>query len=426
MGVILRGGRVLVPARAEPAPLDVAVQDGLIQAIGADLKADDGDRVIDCSGLVVAPALVDLYTRVGEPGFEFREDLATLSAAAAAGGFVAVCSAPDSKPINDTKAVTELILSRAREVGGVEVWPLAALTEQLGDDNLSELGELAEAGAVAASTGRRWLAGGGIARRGFEYARTFDLPVMVTPYDRSVAGNGVVHESALATRLGLRGVPVAAESAALARDLELAELTGARLIATHLSSARAVGLIREAKARGVGVVGATTVHQLVLDESAVAGYDPVAKLWPPLRSGADRDALVAAVADGTIDCVFAGHDPQAVVDKDHEFDDAAPGASSIELALAVLLDLVAAGKLTLDRAIDAASGAPRRALARSQALEAGARADLCVFDPEREWTVEPARMHSRSKSTPLAGRRLRGQVRWTVAAGEVIYEAKHD
>jgi len=423
MALFLRGGRFL--GADGDGPMDVAVDGDHIRAVGHDLAPQPSDRVIDCSGRIVCAGFVDLWARVCEPGFEFREDIDSAARAAAAGGFVAVCAVPDSRPINDTRAVTELIVARSRGAGGARIWPMAAMTAKLGGERLAELGELADAGVVAACTADAWLADSGLMRRGLEYSRTFALPVVVKPFDAALAVEGVAHEGPRATRLGLAGIPEAAESAALARDLELAALTGARLVVSHLSTARSVQLVADAKKRGVDVVATVSANHLALCEEDCEPYDPAAKLLPPLRTALDRQALRRGLADGTIDCVVSDHDPKAVVDKEHELADAEPGAVGLQTTASVVWQLVTAGELSAERAIDALVRAPRRALGRGDGiLREGAPADLCVFDGEGSWVVDSNSLCSKSKSTPLMGRTMVGRAMTTIVSGRVVYDAE--
>jgi len=423
MGLLLRGGRFL--GADGDGTADVAIDGDRIRAVGRGLEPEPGDRVLECHGRIVCAGFVDLWARVGEPGFEFREDIDSAARAAAAGGFVAVCAVPDSRPVNDTRAVTDLLLARAKDAGGSHIWPMAALTAKLGSERLAELGELADAGVVAACTADAWLADSGLMRRGLEYARTFDLPVVVKPFDGTLAHGGVAHEGPRSTRLGLAGIPEAAESAALARDLELAALTGARLVVSHLSAARSVELVAQAKARGLDVVATVSANHLALCEDDCEPYDPAAKLVPPLRTAADRRALRRGLADGTIDCVVSDHDPKAVVDKEHELADAEPGAVGLQTAASVVWQLVAANELSAERAIDVLARAPRRALGRGDGIvREGAPADLCVFDGDATWVVDSGSLCSKSKSTPLLGKTMVGRAMTTIVAGRVVFDAE--
>jgi dihydroorotase len=387
--------------------------------------AEDGPKgveVIDGRGHVLAPSFVDLYADFSEPGREHREDIASGAAAAASGGYTAVAVRPDTDPAIDGGDTVRFVLERGRLADKAEVLPLGSLSLKLGGEALAEIGEMAEAGVRALTEADRYLAKAGFLRRALEYAGNFGLPVMLTNEDPSLVEGGA-HEGLVATVKGLKPTPAAAEEVAVARHVALAELTGTRVHLLKLTSAAGVRILRDAKARGVPVTGSVSALHLLLNESAVGDYDTAAKLWPPLRAEEDRRALVAAVADGTIDAIVSDHAPRAIEDKELEFDYAAPGASTLETVFAVLNGLVLAGELPLTAALRALAVGPRTLLGLPGGkLAKGEPADLVLLDRAVEWTVTPDALLSRGKSTPLAGTAVVGRPVLTLRAGVVVHD----
>jgi dihydroorotase len=453
MRILIKGGRVIDPVSGVDDLLNLFVEDGKIariekhtggrrQEAGGTEPTETGrgkgsktakpaesvlnvDRVMDATGLVVCPGLIDMHVHLRQPGREDKETIASGTMAAARGGFTAVCCMPNTDPVNDTRSVTECILDTAKREGAVQVYPVGAITKGLKGEELAEIGELFEAGCVAISDDGRPVMNAELMRRAMEYAVMFDLPVIQHSEDLHLSGRGVVHEGLVGTELGLRGIPSASETAMVARDLLLTELTGARLHVAHVSAAESVRLIREAKARGVRVTCEATPHHLALTEEAVRGFHTNAKMNPPLRSEADRQALVEGLQDGTIDVIATDHAPHTVQEKEREFDLAPCGVIGLETALAVTLTtLVAPGILSLPQVIAKLTSEPARILklSRGQIVE-GADADLTIFDPNRDWTVDPATFASKSRNTPFAGWRLRGGTVATLVAGKVAWEA---
>ncbi|MBE7451593.1 MAG: dihydroorotase [Kofleriaceae bacterium] len=423
MDLVLRGGRVL---GAQPGgawldvPADVRIAAGVIDEIGGGLR---GGREIDCRGLWILPGLVDLRAHLREPGAEHEEDIASGSLAAARGGFTTVCVQPDTQPINDQRTVTDWILRRGAEVGLCRVRPVGAITRGLDGAHLAEIAEMKAAGAVALADGERCLRDLGVLRRALEYARTFDLPLVQHALDLELCEGGSVNEGATATRLGLRPQPAAAESAIVARDLEVVAWTGARYHVAHASAARTVALLREARRRGLPVTAEVTPHHLTLTEDALTSYDPLAKVTPPLRAAADRDALIEGLCDGTLDAIATDHAPEGLTDKELELEAAAPGMIGLETALALALGLVRDGLVPERRVIEALTLGPARAFALDAGvLGPGVVADLCVVDPDLAWTVDPALLASKAKNTPLLGRRLTGRSVLTILGGRAVHD----
>ena len=440
----IRGGRVLDPANGLDTVADVLIENGRIAAVGPDL-AGGAENVIEAEGLVVCPGFVDIHCHLRDPGFEHKETIETGTRAAARGGFTTVCCMPNTEPPIDSRASVEYVLRTASAVGLVRVLPIGCVSRGRRGETLAELADLAEAGAVGFSDDGSPVAGGALMRRALEYSRILGLPVIDHCEDPSLAGDGVMHEGWVATRLGLRGQPAAAEEAAVARAIALAELTGARLHVAHVSTAGSVDLVRRAKERGSPVTAEVTPHHLALTHEAVMvgapvlsgvegaeppgglAYDTNAKVNPPLRTPADAEACLGGLLDGTIDAIATDHAPHAIEDKLCEFDHAAFGISGFETALALCLSLVHEGRLDLPTLVYKLTAGPVRAFALERVVPAlgsltvGAPGDVVVFDPQAEWTVEPERFASKGKNTPLAGRRLRGRVVATVYEGKVVF-----
>jgi dihydroorotase len=420
--LVLRGGRVFDPAAARPMDQtgDIRIAHGRIVEIGRGLV---GGRIIDVKDLWVVPGLIDLHVHLREPGQEYKEDIETGTRAAAAGGFTTICCMPNTKPVNDQRTVTELIVRRARDLRAVRVRPIGAITQGLEGKQLADIGDMKEGGIVAISDDGRPVMNAGLLRRAFEYARTFDLPVVQHAEDLDLAEGGAMNEGAVATRIGIKGQPACAESAMVARDLEIVEWTGARYHVAHVSTARTVALVREAKRRGLPVTCEVTPHHLALTDEACAHYDTRAKVMPPLRTAADQEALLEGLGDGTIDCIATDHAPHSPVEKDVEFECAAPGMLGLETALPIILDFVRMGSLDDKRAIAALTGAPARAFGLpGGGLAVGAVADLCVIDPERPVTITADELASKSKNTPFLGQTLAGRAVLTLVEGRVVFD----
>jgi dihydroorotase len=427
MDLCLRGGRVLDPRRSFDAEADVLLTGGVVAEVGPGIaaRAGSGVRVVDVRGQWVMPGLIDLHTHLREPGQEYKEDIATGTRSAAAGGFTAVCAMPNTTPPNDNRAVTELIINRAREAGVVRVYPVGAITKGLCGEQLAEMGELKEAGCVAVSDDGKPVMNAELMRRAMEYARTFGLTIVQHCEDLTLSAGGAMNEGAVATRAGIRAQPASAESAMVARDIELCALTGVRYHVAHVSSADSVRLVREAKRRGLPVSCEVTPHHLTLTDEACAHYDTHAKCNPPLRAAADVEALRAALADGAIDAVATDHAPHSAVEKEVEFEQAAFGIIGLETAVPLVLDLVRAKLLTPAAFVTRLSAAPAALFGLpGGSLSAGAPADVTVVDPEASWTCEPAAIRSRSRNTPFAGRALIGRAVLTIVGGAIVYSGE--
>ena len=407
------------------AAADVRIAGGRVAEIGRGLAPPSGGRVVDVGDRLVVPGLVDLHVHFREPGQEYKEDIATGSRSAAVGGFTTVCAMPNTTPVNDCRSVTDLMVRRAREVGLCRVRPVGAISRRLEGAALAEFGEMKEAGIVAVSDDGRPVMNAGLMRRALEYARTFDLPVVQHAEDLGLAEGGVMNEGEVATRLGLRGQPPQAESTMVARDLELCEWTGARYHVAHISTARTVELVRDAKRRGLPVTCEVTPHHLHLTDASVVGYDTCCKVNPPLRTSADIEALREGLADGTIDCVATDHAPHSAVEKDVEFDHAAFGMIGLETALPLVLELVRDRVIDLMAAVALMTARPARAFRLGDgvgSLQIGAPADLAVIDPDFAWTVDRSQLVSRSHNTPFHGRAVRGAAVLTLLDGRPTFD----
>lgn len=414
--------RLVCPASGRDEIGSLLVAEGVIAEVGAKVPPSARAETIDCRGHVLAPGLVDLGAFVGEPGAEHRETIETASRAAAVGGVTTIVARPDTTPPVDAPEIVDYLMRRARDTASVHVYPMAALTKGLAGAEMTEVGLLLEAGAVAFTDGPRSVASARVMRRAMTYARDFDALICHHVEDADLAAGGAMNEGELASRLGLPGRPVAAEALMLERDLRLAALTGARYHASLISSAESVGLVARAKAAGTHVTCGASVAHLTLNENDVGQYRTFFKLTPPLRHEDDRRALVEALADGVIDVVCSAHDPQDVETKRRPFAEAEDGAIGIETMLAAGLRLVHSGDVTLHRLLAAMSTTPAKLLGLpAGALAVGAPADLVLFDLDAPWVLDAARLKSKSKNTPFDQARLQGKVLRTVVAGRTVY-----
>ncbi|HSD32560.1 MAG TPA: dihydroorotase [Gemmatimonadales bacterium] len=422
--LLLRQGRVIDPARRFDAVADVLMEDGKIVAVGTGLGAPDGVEIRDVSGKVVAPGLVDVHVHLREPGNEDEETVATGARAAVAGGFTTVCAMPNTDPVTDNQAAVGFIVRQSVRAGLARVYPIGAVSVGQRGEQLAEFGEMVGAGAVAVSDDGRPVASGHLMRTALEYARTFDIPVADHCEEPTLAAGGAMHEGLVAARLGLKGIPAAAEEIMVARDILLAELTGGHVHLCHMSTRGSVELIRRAKERGLRVSAEATPHHIALTDAACEDYDTHAKMNPPLREAADVEALRLALRDGVIDCIASDHAPHAYDEKEAAFDDAPFGIIGLETAFGVAhSDLVRTGVLALPTLIARMSTGPAALFHLSGGtLAPGAAADVCVLDVTTPWTVRPQEFHSKSRNTPFAGRELVGRAVLTLVAGRVVHE----
>ena len=420
--LLIRGGRVIDPAAGTDLEGDVLVEGGRIGVVGEGLEADGADAV-DGAGLVVAPGFVDPHVHLCEPGWEHRETIRTGARAAAVGGYTAVCCMPDTDPVVDDPASVGFVVAAGRRAGGARVFPAAAVSAGCEGKQLTEFGEVVDAGAVAVADAGRPVESSTLMRLALQYARSFDVPVLAHCEDAGLARGGVMHEGVVSTRLGLRGKPAVAEEIGVARDLALAEATGGRLHIQRVSTAAAVSLIRRARERGVRVTAEVTPHHLLLTHDVLANYGTEYKVDPPLRTSADVEALREALADGTIDCIATDHAPRHYDEKEQAFDDAPFGVVCLETAFAVLhTRLVREGDLTLPALLERMSTGPARALGmEGGTLAQGRPADVVLIDPEADWAIDSADFVSKGRNTPFDGEKVVGRVVRTLVGGETVW-----
>jgi dihydroorotase len=421
--ILIRGGRILDPSRATDEVADLYLADGRVQASGRDLGHPDDALVIDAAGKVVSPGLIDLHVHLREPGQEDLETVATGAMAAAAGGFSAVCAMPNTDPVTDNQAAVGFIVSQAQRAAKARVYPIGAVSLGQKGQQLAEFGELVGAGAVAVSDDGKPVASSHLMRTALEYARTFGIPVADHCEEPTLAAGGAMHEGLVSTRLGLKGIPAAAEEIMVARDILLAELTGGHVHLCHMSTRGSVELIRRAKDQGLRVTAEACPHHFTLTHEACEGYNTNAKMNPPLREPEDREAIRQGLRDGTIDVICTDHAPHHYDAKEREFDDAPNGIIGLETALGLAVtELVDTGLISLGDLVHRMSVMPARIFKlQGGTLAPGAPADVVVFDPAAEWTVRPEEFFSKSRNTPFGGRRLRGRAETTVVRGQVVF-----
>ena len=420
MNILIKNGQVIDPANKIDGKLDILVADGKIAKLGkpGTIPANSA-QTVDASGKLVVPGLIDMHVHLREPGFEYKETIATGTAAARAGGFTSVCCMPNTNPVNDSRSVTEFILAQARNAWA-RVFPIGAITKGSKGEELTEMAELHAAGCFAVSDDGKPVMNSAIMRRAMEYSKIFDLLVISHCEDSSLSDKGVMNEGVVSTELGLRGIPRAAEDVMTGRDISLAELTGCRLHIAHVSTVGSVRLIRDAKSRGVKVTAETCPHYFSLTEEAVRGYNTMAKMNPPLRTADDVAAIKQGLKDGVIDVIATDHAPHAMDEKSGEFDYASFGVVGLETAVGLSFKLVLEGTLTLNDAVSRMSSNPAKILNLSKGtLSAGADADITIIDPNIEWTVDSAQFKSKSKNTPFNGWKLKGRAVQTIVGGKL-------
>jgi dihydroorotase len=422
--ILIRGGRVIDPSRRTDGIADVYVAEGRIASVGRNITGEDGAEVIEAVGKVVAPGLIDLHVHLREPGFEDLETVATGAMAAAAGGFTAVCAMPNTDPPLDNQGAIGFVVSQAQRAGKARVYPIGTISVGQKGEKLSEFGELMSAGAVAVSDDGKPVMNSHLMRTALEYARTFGIPVADHCEEITLAHAGAMHEGIVATRLGLKGIPAAAEEIHVARDIILSELTGGHIHLCHMSTRGSVDLIRRAKDKGLKVTAEVAPHHFTLTHEACEGYNTNAKMNPPLREEADVEALQGALKDGTIDVIATDHAPHHYDAKEREFDEAPNGIIGLETSFGLAItQLVRPGLVSLPDLLYRMTTLPAQLFhLPGGTLAVGAPADLAILDPDTAWTVDPSRFHSKSRNTPFGGRRLFGLAEVTIVRGKIVYQ----
>ena len=422
--LLIQNGRVLDPASKTDAAMDVLLDGEVIKEVGAPGKfASLKDaQVLDATGLIVAPGFIDMHVHLREPGQESSETIETGTKSAARGGFTAVCCMPNTKPVHDNASITRFIVDKARSVGSTRVWPIGAASVESKGEAIAEIAAMKEAGIVAVSDDGKPIATAKLARQVMDYCNSLDLPVIEHSEDVSLAAGAVMREGVTSTRLGLRGMPAAAESVCVARDVQLAELTGGRLHVAHLSAKGSLDQVRWAKSRGSRVTCEVTPHHFTLIDEDVQ-YDSRFKMNPPLASREDREALIAGLADGAVDVIATDHAPHEPALKDVEFDRAPFGILGFETAIALTLEqLVHTGKISLMRMVDLFTTGPARVLGRERKLAAGQPADVTLFSTSHEWKYNVNDSPSKSRNSPFDGRTFKGAPMATIVAGKIVFK----
>jgi dihydroorotase len=430
--ILIRGGRVIDPAQGIDRHLDVWIADAKIVALEPDMRAllqrapDDphpAPRIIEAQGCVVAPGFLDMHVHLREPGFEYKETIATGLAAAAAGGFTAVAAMANTKPANDTPAVTEFMLRRAAAVGGTRLFPIGAVSVGLAGEELAEIGGMHQAGIVGLSDDGMPVMHPRLMRRAMEYGRMLELPILSHCEDHRLSSGGAMHEGVVSTALGLIGVPAVAENVMVYRDIQLAALTGAHLHIQHVSTAEAVDLVRRAKAQGITVTAEACPHHFTLTHEAVRGYNTNTKVNPPLRTAVDVEAIKTGLQDGTLEVIASDHAPHHVSEKDQDYTAAPAGMIGLETSVGLALRLYHEGVLSLPQVIAKYTVHPASILGVPHGtLRVGSSADVTILDPDYTYEVEATTLRSRSKNSPFLGWRLRGAAVATLVSGEIIFE----
>jgi dihydroorotase len=421
--LLVKNGRVLDPASKTDAALDILLDGEKIKEVAAvgKIAASQSVEIFDAAGLIVAPGFIDLHAHLREPGQESSETIETGTRAAARGGFTAVCCMPNTKPVNDNASVTRFMLDRAKVAGSVRVWPIGAASVGSKGEAIAEIAAMKEAGIVAVSDDGKPIATAKLARQVMDYCRSLDLPVIEHAEDVSLAAGAVMREGVTSTRLGLRGMPAAAESVCVARDVQLAELSGARLHIAHLSAKASLEQVRWAKSRGLRVSCEVTPHHFTLIDENVT-YDSRFKMNPPLAAREDREALIAGLADGTVDAIATDHAPHEPALKDVEFDKAPFGILGFETAIALALEqLVHSGRISLMRMVELFTTGPARVLGMERKVAAGQPADLTIFTTDQSWTYNVKKSASKSRNSPFDGRSFKGGAMATIVAGRIVH-----
>jgi dihydroorotase len=421
--LLIKNGRVIDPGSRHDAVADVWIEDGVIKGVGSSLAAAAGTEVFDASGLIVAPGFIDMHVHLREPGFEHAETIESGSRAAAAGGFTSVCPMPNTKPVNDNATVTSYMIEKARRHAVVNVFPIGAITKGSAGEELAAIGSMKQAGAVAISDDGRPVMNARVMRRAMEFARSLGLPVINHCEDLHLSAGGDMHEGPESVRLGLRGIPGCSEDVMVARDILLAEVTGARYHVAHISSKHSVEMVQFAKARGLPVTAEATPHHLALADRDMKPYDSNYKMKPPLRGSCDVTAVLEGIVNGAIDAIATDHAPHPGSEKMQEFESCPFGILGLETAIGVALEqMVHPAKIDIGRLVELFTTGPARILGINRGtLAAGAPADVTIFSTDREWTYDVNKSFSKSRNSPFDGKTFKGGPVATVVAGEVVW-----
>lgn len=425
MNLLIKNGRVIDPTSKTDETLDILIENGKIKAISPRIDLKEAE-IIDASRLVVAPGFIDMHVHLREPGEEHKEDIATGSLAAARGGFTSICCMPNTRPPNDNSGITQYIITEARKRAVVNIYPVAAITRGLAGEELTDMADLSQAGAIAFSDDGQPIANSLVMRRALEYSLLLDKLIIDHCEDKSLSAGGVMHEGEISLRLGLSGMPAAAEEIMIARDIILAQLTRARLHIAHISTKGGIELVRSAKKKGVPVTAEVTPHHLILCDDNLVNYDPNFKVNPPLRSAEHRQALLEGLKDGTIDVIATDHAPHTPEEKDVEFDLAPFGLIGLETAVSLMLDrFVHKNIISLERLIELMSCRPAQLLGLKNKgkIVPGADADLTILNLRQEVVVDVHRFASKSRNCPFHGWKLKGAVALTIVGGKIVYRA---
>ena len=427
MKTVIKGGRVIDPGKLDDI-LDIVIKGGNIVEIKQDALAGNEDKkskVIDASGKIVAPGLIDMHVHLRDPGYEYKETIETGGRAAAYGGFTAICCMPNTNPVNDCRQVTEYIIKKAVKAGTVRVYPVAAISKGLKGDSLCEYGELKEVGAIAVSDDGNPVMNSQLMRKALEYSSGFNLPVISHCEDLDLVSGGAMNEGAVATKMGISGIPNAAETIMVLRDIALCELTGIPVHIAHVSTKESVRAIRDAKKRGVPVTAETAPHYFMLTDASIIDYNTNYKMNPPLRTEEDRVAICQGLADGTIDAIATDHAPHSIIEKAVEFDQAANGIIGLETSVSLSLKLVESGIIDITNLIEKMSKNPARILGLKTGLEIGKTADITIIDPEISFCIDDDRFQSLSRNTPFDGWDVKGKAVLTMVGGKIVFRDEH-
>jgi len=422
--LLIKNGRVIDPASRHDAVADVWIEDGIIKGVGVNLSSARAE-VLDATGLIVAPGFIDMHVHLREPGFEHSETIESGARAAAAGGFASICPMPNTAPVNDSPTVTTYIIEKARRHAVVNVFPIGAITRGSLGEELAAIGSMRQAGAVAISDDGRPVMNAQLMRRAMEFARSFTMPVINHCEDLHLSAGGDMHEGAESVRLGLRGIPGSSEDVMVARDILLAEVTGARYHVAHISSRHSVEMVAFAKHKGLAVTAEATPHHLTLTDAGMIPYDSNYKMKPPLRSAGDVNAVVEGVVNGAIDAIATDHAPHAGSEKMQEFEKCPFGIIGLETALGVTLEhLVHSGKINITRLIEMFTINPARILSLPRGtLAVGAAADVTIFSTDRQWSYDVNKSLSKSRNSPFDGVSFRGGPVATIVSGKIVWQA---